>query len=101
MDSYKKKEGIQRATVRATIVLREFKNKKIADRKEILKMGLEENEDCKTQTVCAPSILKCGGCGSSLSLMNGKTCEYCGRDLDMKEYDWVITNCDIVQSHKQ
>lgn len=33
--------------------------------------------------------------------MNGKTCEYCGRDLDMKEYDWVITNCDIVQSHKQ
>lgn len=101
MDSYKKKEGIQRATVSATLVLREFKNKKIADRKEILKMGLEKNEDCKTQTVCAPSILKCGGCGSSLSLMNGKTCEYCGRDLDMKEYDWVITNCDIVQSHKQ
>lgn len=101
MDSYEKKEGIQKATVSATLVLREFKNKKIADRKEILKIGLEKNEDCKTQTVCAPSILKCGGCGSSLSLMDGKTCEYCGRELDMKEYDWVITNYDIVQSHKQ
>lgn len=31
MDSYKKKEGIQRATVSATLVLREFKNKKSAE----------------------------------------------------------------------
>lgn len=42
--------------------------------------------------VCGVSVLKCKGCGSSLSLMEGKTCRYCGRNLDLKQFDWVIAD---------
>lgn len=101
MDSYERKGGVQRAIVSASLLLREFKNGTLEERKEILRVFLEKNEDCKTQTVCAPSILKCRGCGSSLSLMDGKTCEYCGRELDMKAYDWVIVQYDTQNAPKK
>ena len=32
----------------------------------------------------------CLNCGASLSLMEGKTCRFCGSALDLKKYDWVI-----------
>lgn len=91
MLSYENKEGIQIATVSAYLLLREFKGRKIKNRKERLFLRLEKNEDCKTQAICAPAILSCEGCGGSLSFMEGKTCKFCGRERNMKEHDWVIT----------
>ena len=35
------------------------------------------------------------GENTSLSLMEGKTCRYCGRNLDLKQFDWVIEKYDI------
>jgi len=26
-----------------------------------------------------------------LSLLEGKSCKFCGNELDMREHDWVIT----------
>lgn len=92
MDAYEVRGGVQYARVHAGLQLREFANGKIRTRKEALQMVLEKSAECKTQAVCAVSVLKCAGCGASLSLMEGKSCEYCGRELDMKRHDWVITS---------
>ncbi|EFM38223.1 hypothetical protein HMPREF0379_2048 [[Eubacterium] yurii subsp. margaretiae ATCC 43715] len=91
MDFYKVKDGMQTAMVNAILLIRELKNGKIEERKENVRMYLQKNEDCKTQAVCGPSILKCKSCGSNLSLIDGKKCEFCGQELNMKEHDWVIT----------
>jgi hypothetical protein len=91
MDFYQVKDGMQTAMVNAILLIRELKNGKIEEKKEKVRMYLQKNEDCKTQAVCGPSILKCKSCGSNLSLIDGKKCEYCGQELDMKEHDWVIT----------
>ena len=100
MDLYRVKKGIQIATVRAELLLREFKDNKIKNRKEFLKLQLEKSEHCKTQAVCAPSILKCTKCGGNLSLLEGKICKFCGNELDMKEHDWVITEYSSMQEQK-
>lgn len=90
MDSYAVKEGQQLATVSAHLLLRELKRSKVVTRNEVVRLLLKKNESCKTQAVCAPSVLRCKSCGSSLSLMDGKTCPYCKTELDMKQHDWVI-----------
>ena len=62
----------------------------IKEQDEKLKITMIKDAGCKTQAVCGPSVLKCKGCGAGLSIMEGKTCKYCGRDLDLK-FDWVIS----------
>ncbi len=94
---YENKNGIQTATARASLLLREFKNNKMTERKEYVTMRLEKNGDCKTQAVCAPAILTCEGCGGSMSFMEGKVCKFCGRERNMKEHDWVITKYFIAK----
>lgn len=32
----------------------------------------------------------CGGCGSSVNLLNGGVCDYCGQQLNLEEYDWLL-----------
>ena len=96
MESYSADEKLQSADVSADLRLLELKGGRIIERYERLKMKMIKDAGCKTQAVCGPSVLKCGGCGASISLMEGKTCSYCGRDLDLKSYDWVIDKYDIV-----
>jgi len=89
--SYEAIEGMQYIVVRAKMILRSLLNGKIIDREEKIKMRLAKSGRCKTQAVCGPSIMKCSTCGGSLSLLEGKKCSYCGHELDLKKYDWVIT----------
>ena len=91
LNDYGIRNGMQMATVGAILLVRELKAGKIETRKEVVRMCLEKNADCKTQAVCGPSILRCKKCGSSLSLLEGKTCRYCGNVLDLRAHDWVIT----------
>ena len=97
LDSYQLENGMQIASVSAELLLREFAGSKIKTVKEKLSMRLEKSEDCKTEAICAPSILRCKNCGNSLSLMEVKTCPYCGTELDMKEHDWVITEYSLLK----
>ena len=96
MESYRADEKLQSADVSAELRLLELERGMIKERNEKLKMKLIKDAGCKTQAVCGASVLKCQGCGASISLMEGKTCKYCGRDLDLKLYDWVIDRYDIV-----
>ncbi len=56
-------------------------------------LTLEKSAACKTEAVCAPSVLTCASCGAPLSLLDGGKCAYCGSALDLRAVDWVITNC--------
>lgn len=88
--TFENKDGEQTALVRAELVLRDFINGRIKEHTEQVELNLVKSGRCKTQAVCAPSVLKCDSCGSSRSLMDGKKCTYCGHELDMRKYDWVI-----------
>ena len=94
MDSYQADDTLQRAAVSAELRLLELRGNRIRERNEKLKMTMIKDAGCRTQAVCGPSVLKCKGCGASLSLMEGRTCGYCGRNLDLKLYDWVIEKYD-------
>lgn len=90
-NDYYVENGMQMIKCTATAVLFGLEDGKIRLCNEVINLELEKSADCKTQNVCGPSVFKCRNCGSSLSLMEGKTCQYCGSELDMRNYDWVIT----------
>lgn len=92
---YRVDESVQQAEVEISINLLEYNGKKCSHRKENWTIKLEKSADCKTQVVCAPAIMTCKGCGASLDLLQGKTCSYCGNELDMKNYDWVIKDIEM------
>ena len=96
MESYRADEKLQTATVSADLRLMVLRGSKIKERNEHLKMTMIKDAGCKTQAVCGASVLTCKGCGASLSLMEGKTCIYCGRNLDLKQFDWVIADYKII-----
>lgn len=85
-------DGYHSAIVNAELLLRDYVNGHITEKTEHIKMGLMKNGRCRTQAVCAPSLMKCEKCGTSRLLIDGKKCAYCGNILDMKKYDWVITD---------
>ena len=91
MDSYEVQNGWQIAWAGARLQLHELRGGKIFGREENVRMQLVKSAACKTQAVCGASVLKCRGCGASLSIMEGKVCSFCGNVLDMKQFDWVIT----------
>jgi len=95
LDSYDAGSKIQTADVSAELLLRELSGSQIFEKKEHVKMRFEKSAWCKHQAVCGPSVLKCKNCGASISLMEGKRCEHCESELDLKQYDWVITKYSI------
>ena len=96
MESYQADEQLQTATVNADLHLLELRGDKIKERSERLKLTMIKAAGCKTQAVCGASVLTCRGCGTSLSLMEGKTCRFCGRNLELKQFDWVIADYKIM-----
>lgn len=90
-DDFSVDGGLQKMDLTVKLNLfRLIDGKKIKCFKETLNLKLVKSAECKTQTVCAPRIMRCSGCGHSLSFANGLKCEYCGTSPDLKEYDWVI-----------
>ncbi len=96
MQSYETDGNLQTAAVGAKLHILEYRKGRIRERDEKLKITMIKDAGCETQAVCSASVLRCRGCGASLSLMEGKTCKYCGRDLDLKLYDWVIADYKIM-----
>lgn len=90
-NDYYVEDGMQKIKVLVPLVLFEYIDGKIVLRNETIKLNLEKSADCKTQNICGPSVFTCSGCGTSISLLEGKTCPYCGKELNLKQYDWVIT----------
>lgn len=81
---------LQSATVDARLYLTRYNGSRCHVQRQTLTVRLIKDASCKTQAVCAPAVLHCQGCGSSLDLLQGKQCPYCGRELALIHYDWVI-----------
>lgn len=81
---------LQHMDVKAVLLLTRYTGKKCYTRRERIRVQLVKAASCKTQVVCAPAVLTCKGCGSSLDLLRGKRCSYCGRYIDLTQHDWVI-----------
>ena len=83
---------LQIAEVEAYLRLTEYDSakNKCKTRNEKLMLMLSKSAACKTQAVCAPALLRCRGCGSGITLLNGRVCPQCGTDIFLERYDWVV-----------
>ena len=90
--SYRADDKLQHIELRAALTLTETDGVRFTQREETLRLKLEKSAACKTEAVCGPSVLRCRSCGASLSLAEGGKCEYCGTELNLRDYDWVITD---------
>ena len=88
--NYTVENGLQKALVEAAVKLISFNGKKCSVYNENIKLLCTKSAECKTQIICSPYVLKCRGCGASISLLEGKKCSYCGGEIDLEKYDWVI-----------
>ena len=41
-------------------------------------------------------IIRCPGCGHSLNINETGLCSFCGQTIDMKDYDYIITEIDEI-----
>ncbi|SEQ26032.1 hypothetical protein SAMN02910369_01484 [Lachnospiraceae bacterium NE2001] len=96
LKNYFVSNGIQYAEVETSLILTEFEDGKVKKRREELKLLLSKFASCKTQAVCGPRLMKCRGCGSSLTLLNGRKCPQCGTDIYLEQYDWVIREYQVI-----
>lgn len=80
----------QHIKVRVELKLRRDAGGQLRDEKESLKLHLIKSVDLKTAAVSDAIVYTCKGCGASLSLLNGGKCQYCGNELRLYNYDWVI-----------
>jgi rRNA maturation endonuclease Nob1 len=90
LKNYSVEKGLQKARVEAEIKLVSYDGVKCSVKNETVNILFTKSSACKTQVVCAPSLLRCKGCGASLSLLEGKKCKYCGQEMDLEQHDWVI-----------
>ncbi|MBR3149147.1 MAG: hypothetical protein IKF64_03175 [Eubacterium sp.] len=74
-----------------------YDNNRFKRGKEKLALTLIRAATCKTEAVCAPSVFKCKSCGNSITLLSGGYCEYCSAQLNLFEYDWVISEYEIIE----
>lgn len=93
--SFTRDDKLQYADVDAHLFLTRYNGKRCKVKKETMHVKLLKSAASKTQVVCAPAVQRCCGCGASLDIFRGKRCEYCGRELDLMQYDWVIDEIRI------
>ena len=84
-------DSMQYIEMKADISLLHARESRFFRSSETIRFALAKSALCKTEAVCGPSMLKCKGCGASISLLDGGRCAYCGTELRLWEYDWVIT----------
>ncbi len=82
----------QHLDVNVDLGLTIYENNKVLRATTHLGLHLIRSINALTPEANDINIYKCHGCGSSLSLLNGGQCQYCGSGLELKKYDWVITD---------
>ncbi len=55
---------------------------------EIISMTLAKKRSHKLKNDV--TMYRCGGCGSTVSLLEGGKCAYCGKEMNLIEYDWIV-----------
>ena len=88
---------LQEMQVGVRLSLLENKGDKVKMRKETVRLLLVKDASCKSQAVCAPAFTNCRQCGAPMSLLSGRTCNYCGHARRLAEYDWAIRSYQVVK----
>ncbi len=87
----------QYADVEVDLKLAKYERDKFRYAKEKWYMKLVKSAQCKTQVVRGPVARKCQNCGAPLDLLSGKACEYCGSEVRLEQYDWVIQDIRFIK----
>ncbi|MCM1494771.1 MAG: alkaline shock response membrane anchor protein AmaP [Bacteroides sp.] len=76
--------------------LAQYDNGRVNSSETHVMLGLVKSIHAVTQSIHDVNIYHCNSCGRSLTLLNGGRCEYCGNTLDLKKYDWIIGQCELI-----
>ena len=95
LDDYRVKDGMQEALVTAQLQNLSEKDGTVRKEKERIILHLVKSASCKSQTICAPSFTVCKKCGTSLSLMDGRTCPSCGNERKLSDTGWAIRSYEV------
>ena len=97
ISGYNVTDVLQEMQVGVRLLLLENKGNKVTTRKETVRLLLVKDASCKSQSVCAPAFTNCKQCGAPMSLLSGRTCNYCGHARRLAEYDWAIRSYQVVK----
>ncbi len=81
--------------VEVELRLTECKRKRIFTNYEKLQLDLFGKPEIIDKSATILREYKCPGCGSSLNVLEGGKCSYCGKIFDYSEFGWVIENYQI------
>lgn len=96
MTDYFVENNLQKVTAELVCVISEAQKRRVVSREERIRVSFVKNAACVTESICAPSFLKCRNCGASVSLMEGCRCSYCGTAPHLSEMAWAIQDYSII-----
>lgn len=74
----------------ARIRMTKYNGKKITYDYEDVTLGVRGKKDVVDRANVLMRMYRCENCGSTLNLLEGAVCKYCGNEYDLEKYDWVI-----------
>lgn len=93
---YRTDGAFQHLQVKAGMLLTRYINGEARQDKAYVRLGLVKSMQALTRSINDVNVYRCDSCGASLSLLSGGRCEYCGKGLDLKEYDWVVEGYEVL-----
>lgn len=69
-------------------------NGKIGPVKKTVKINMRTVRNPKIKH--AVTTYACSNCGGTISLVEGGRCKYCGTKMNLENYDWIITDMELV-----
>lgn len=70
--------------------LTKYCDEKVWVESEKVAITVSAPEDLQAQTLGSIHCYYCPNCSSSINLLNGGVCDYCGTKLDYSKYSWMI-----------
>lgn len=89
-EDYKSVQGKDIIKLNCIMQISKMINNKIHEEGEKLVIYLSKKSDITEKDFGAIRLISCGNCGSSINILNGGVCEYCGTRLNYADYDWII-----------
>ncbi|MDY2607708.1 MAG: hypothetical protein SOV90_07315 [Lachnospiraceae bacterium] len=89
-EDYKSVQGKDIIKLSCIMQISKMINNKIYEEGEKLVIYLSKKSDITEKDFGAIRFISCENCGSSINILNGGVCEYCGTRLNYADYDWII-----------
>ncbi|MBQ3546112.1 MAG: hypothetical protein IJA34_14195 [Lachnospiraceae bacterium] len=76
--------------VEVTLRLSRLINNKIKTENEKVVLKLSGKSGMKINNISSIMEFTCNNSGSTIDILKGSKCDYCGENMDYSEYDWII-----------